>query len=38
MAASESDLTDATDAVRRGVEAVWRIESGRLVAGLARVT
>ena len=27
-----------TDATRRAVEAVWRIESGRLIAGLARVT
>ena len=26
------------DAARRAVEAVWRIESGRLIAGLARVT
>lgn len=28
----------ARDAARRAVEAVWRIESGRLVAGLARFT
>jgi RNA polymerase sigma factor (sigma-70 family) len=26
------------EAARRAVEAVWRIESGRLIAGLARVT
>lgn len=26
------------DAARRAVEAVWRIEAGRLIAGLARVT
>lgn len=26
------------EAIRRTVEAVWRIESGRLIAGLARVT
>jgi RNA polymerase sigma factor (sigma-70 family) len=29
---------DAAGAARRTVEAVWRIESGRLIAGLARVT
>jgi len=28
----------SADAARRAVEAVWRIESGRLIAGLARVT
>ncbi|HTU05409.1 MAG TPA: RNA polymerase subunit sigma-24, partial [Trebonia sp.] len=26
------------DAARRTAEAVWRIESARLIAGLARVT
>src|SRR6476661_3388402 len=36
-------MTDAAtsagdDAARRAVEAVWRIESARLIAGLARVT
>ena len=34
-------MTGATrpeDAARRAVEAVWRIEAGRLVAGLARLT
>ena len=32
-------MTEVTRrAARRAVEAVWRIESGRLVAGLARVT
>jgi RNA polymerase sigma factor (sigma-70 family) len=31
-------VTEADEAARRAVEAVWRIESGRLVAGLARVT
>ncbi|HEY9424485.1 MAG TPA: DUF6596 domain-containing protein, partial [Microterricola sp.] len=30
--------TEAADAARRAVEAVWRIESGRLIAALARVT
>lgn len=30
--------TDAAGAARRAVEAVWRIESGRLIAALARVT
>ena len=30
--------TDAADAARRTAEAVWRIESARLIAGLARVT
>lgn len=29
---------DDGDAARRAVEAVWRIEAGRLIAGLARVT
>jgi RNA polymerase sigma factor (sigma-70 family) len=29
---------DAAGAARRAVEAVWRIESGRLIAALARVT
>jgi RNA polymerase sigma factor (sigma-70 family) len=29
---------DRDAAARRAVEAVWRIESGRLIAGLARVT
>jgi RNA polymerase sigma factor (sigma-70 family) len=33
----EGDLA-AGDAARRAVDAVWRIESGRLVAGLARLT
>jgi RNA polymerase sigma factor (sigma-70 family) len=33
----EGDLADVTTA-RRTVEAVWRIESGRLVAALARAT
>jgi len=38
-ASSPSDRTPATDqATRRTVEAVWRIESARLIAGLARVT
>jgi len=30
--------TSAADAARRTAEAVWRIESARLIAGLARVT
>ncbi|MDQ1723957.1 MAG: hypothetical protein QOG52_985, partial [Frankiaceae bacterium] len=30
--------SDLASAARRTVEAVWRIESGRLIAGLARVT
>lgn len=29
---------DVPDAVRRTIETVWRIESGRLIAGLARFT
>ncbi len=33
----ESDAAKGA-AARRAVEAVWRIESGRLIAGLARVT
>ncbi|MEP6561132.1 MAG: sigma-70 family RNA polymerase sigma factor, partial [Nakamurella sp.] len=37
MTAGSSSLGSA-DAARRAVEAVWRIESGRLIAGLARVT
>ena len=39
-AASSSDPPSPADreAARRAVEAVWRIESGRLVAGLARMT
>ncbi len=39
-AASTSDPRSFRDpeAARRAVEAVWRIESGRLVAGLARLT
>ena len=39
--AATPTATDAADDVqraRRAVEAIWRIESGRLVAGLARVT
>lgn len=35
---SAPDPTKVTDAVRQSVEAIWRIESGKLVAGLARVT
>ncbi|MBL0938736.1 MAG: RNA polymerase sigma factor [Gemmatimonadaceae bacterium] len=31
-------MTDTTDAVRRTIETVWRIESGRLIAGLTRLT
>jgi RNA polymerase sigma factor (sigma-70 family) len=31
-------MTESDEAACRAVEAVWRIESGRLVAGLARVT
>src|SRR6202011_4177385 len=27
----------ATEAARRAIEAVWRIESARLIAGLARI-
>ena len=44
MTASDEGLAAAGreaapgDAARRAVEAVWRIESGRLIAGLARVT
>ena len=38
MQASQPDEGVRADAVRRAVEAVWRIESGRLIAGLARVT
>ena len=30
--------TSETEAAHRAVEAVWHIESGRLVAGLARIT
>jgi RNA polymerase sigma factor (sigma-70 family) len=30
--------SEEDEAARRAVEAVWRIESGRIVAGLARVT
>ena len=37
MTESGSATTD-TEAARRAVEAVWHIESGRLVAGLARIT
>ena len=37
MPATPPDQRSA-DAARRAVEAVWRIESGRLIAGLARVT
>ena len=37
--ASPTDRSAATrDAARRTVEAVWRIESARLIAGLARLT
>ncbi|HEX5967639.1 MAG TPA: sigma factor, partial [Intrasporangium sp.] len=39
--AATPTATGAADEVqraRRAVEAIWRIESGRLVAGLARVT
>ncbi|MBB5870595.1 RNA polymerase sigma factor (sigma-70 family) [Allocatelliglobosispora scoriae] len=31
-------MTDAVDESRRAVDAVWRIESGRVIAGLARLT
>jgi len=31
-------VTGSSGAARRAVEAVWRVESARLVAGLARVT
>ena len=30
-------MTEAQSAVRRSIEAVWRIEAARLIAGLARV-
>ena len=33
-----SDEQRSRDAVRRGIDAVWRIESARLIAGLARLT
>src|SRR4051794_39726920 len=29
---------DATDAVHRAIDAVWRMESARVIAGLARIT
>ncbi|KGN36256.1 RNA polymerase sigma factor [Knoellia subterranea] len=32
------DAADTSGATHRAVEAIWRIESGRLIAGLARVT
>ena len=35
---SDPTSIDPVGAVRRKVEAVWRIESGKLIAGLARVT
>src|SRR5690348_14483784 len=38
MEAAPSRPRPGDEAARRAVEAVWRIESGRLVAGLARVT
>jgi RNA polymerase sigma factor (sigma-70 family) len=38
MATSAPASGSASDRARRAVEAIWRIESGRLVAGLARVT
>jgi RNA polymerase sigma factor (sigma-70 family) len=34
----EAPPSDDDDAVRRTVAALWRIESGRLIAGLARIT
>lgn len=37
MTSTESD-TETGGAARRAVEAVWRIESGRLIAALARTT
>ena len=36
--ATAAGATDDVERARRAVEAIWRIESGRLVAGLARVT
>lgn len=33
-----ADQSTDTNAVRRTIETVWRIESGRLIAGLARLT
>jgi len=35
---SDRAVEERATAARRAVEAVWRIESGRLVAGLARIT
>ncbi|WP_233513867.1 RNA polymerase sigma factor [Micromonospora craterilacus] len=37
MAATDPTSEDATRATRRAVEAVWRIESARLIARLARL-
>ena len=37
-APGEASPSDDHDAVRRTIEALWRIESGRLIAALARVT
>ena len=33
-----ADTRERIDAARRSIDAVWRIESARLIAGLARVT
>jgi len=33
-----ADTAAADDTARRGVEAVWRIEAARIIAGLARIT
>lgn len=38
MIERETATTKPNDAARRAVEAVWRIESVRVVAGLARIT
>lgn len=38
MSRSTTSRSPEDDRARRAVEAIWRIESGRLVAGLARVT
>ncbi len=35
---AEDATPDARAAVHRTIEALWRIESGRLIAGLARIT
>ena len=38
MMASDSDPIIESDPIRRAIEAVWRIESARLIGGLVRIT